>query len=99
MCKPCQDGRAFAVLENMGRTWQVGRKIVGQHTPGAATPENLENGVDNTSHVHTSATATSFGRWNEWFQDEPLDIVQIADERGCCFRHLPGYIGVQVQGV
>jgi hypothetical protein len=55
-----------------------GRKIVGQHAPGAATPQNIENGIDDFSHVHPSDTATSFRRWDEWFQDEPLDIVQIA---------------------
>ena len=42
-----------------------GRKIVGQHAPGTATPQNIEDGIDNFSHVHTSATTTSFGRWNE----------------------------------
>ena len=31
---------------------------------------NIENSVDNFSHIHTSATATSFGRWNEWRQME-----------------------------
>lgn len=64
-----------------------GREVVGQHAPGAATPQDIENGVDHFSDVHTSATAPSLGRGNEWFQDEPLDIGQIT---GVCFSvHAP----------
>jgi len=62
---------------------------MGQHAPGATTPQKVENGVDDFSHIYPSDTTSSFGWWNEWFQDEPPDIGQIT---GVWFSvHAPNY--------
>ena len=37
-----------------------GGEFMGHHAPGATASQDIENGIDNLPHVHTSATTTSF---------------------------------------
>jgi hypothetical protein len=68
----------FAPCSEVAIDCLPGRKVMRHHTPGATTPQNVENGVDDFSHTCPADTASSFRWWNEWFQYEPLDIGQIS---------------------
>jgi len=53
------------------------RELMGQHTPRAASPVEIQNGVDQLLHVHRSGSAAGLGCWNQRFYELPLLIRQV----------------------
>jgi hypothetical protein len=54
--------------------WQV----FWQGAPLAADLQNTENPVHHLAHIHLTPSAASLGRWNQWPDQRPLCIAQIA---------------------
>ena len=54
------------------------RKIMRQHSPGAAGANQVQNSIDNLSQVSGSQSATRLGWWKQRLDQFPLFIRQIA---------------------
>ena len=55
-----------------------GRKIVRQHSPGASCAHQIKDAVNHLAQISAAGPPTSFGRWQQWFNQFPLFICQIA---------------------
>ena len=55
-----------------------GRKMARQHSPGAACAHQIQDAVNHLAQISAAGPPTSFGRWQQWFNQFPLFICQIA---------------------
>ena len=54
------------------------RKIMRQYSPRAAGANQVQDSIDNLSHVSVSWSATGLGWWQQWLDQFPLFICQIS---------------------
>jgi len=55
-----------------------GRQVSGQHTPGAAAPQEVEYGVDYLSKLIFRLAPCVSTSWKEWLKHLPLLVCQVA---------------------
>lgn len=56
----------------------LGRQVLGQRLPLAARPHYVEDAVENLADVHRALATAALGRRNQWLDQRPLLVRQIA---------------------
>lgn len=62
------------IIMHRALRWQVFR----QGAPLATGLQNIENPIHHLAHIHLAPTAATLGRWDQWRDQRPLRIAQIA---------------------
>ena len=52
-------------------------KVMRQQTPGTAGAQQIENGIENFTHIGLSGASACFWGWNQWFDNLPFFIGEI----------------------
>lgn len=58
-----------------------GRELMGQHAPGAACPAEVQDSVDDLTHVNLTRATARLGRRDPGFYELPLLIRQVTGIR------------------
>lgn len=51
---------------------------MGHHLPLTAASLHIKDSVENLTEVYGDGVAKAFGLWQQWFDDFPLGITQVA---------------------
>jgi hypothetical protein len=77
-CVPLHPHPLDAPLPQVGVHRGPRRQVSGEESSGATAAQNGEDGVDDVAHGVCSRSAARFGGWNEWFEDRPLGVGEVA---------------------
>ena len=53
-------------------------QVLADVAPLAAGAQHIHEAVDHLAHLHRALPATTLGRWDQWLDQQPLVIGQIA---------------------
>ncbi len=70
-------GTIVSPLPEVGVDALPRRKVARQHPPLDTTHSQVENGINDQTHIQAAGASACFGRWNQMLDNEPLAVSQI----------------------